>query len=430
MGQTYSEEAYDPVSSPMVKSYRLVTEHSDKLRAVWKWHRPHAVSKEVLRVKVFYQYADQIKLFKQPTRITDETTLTNLRANTRYRVCIDVRGQLNDTVARSEQHCLTASTTMWHTSASIGSSVGALLALAIILLMLLVSQRSRRRRRLRRGANAAASKRSRLDSTFESQFDSMVIRDENAFYDGDEESSCVPETSEQADSVSPNLPGSKSPSIFLPNGIDADVGNAGASNDALIRIESVPLLSREVKTVTFEGDSAPQIINHDDRNVPTDNEKICNSLVDHCSKQHVLNHKGHCPQSSNKVASTHMPGNQQQRRGTSIKHVIQMNDTDHYTIDLMRCKPAPEPSPSPNEPPSPPPPPPPPPPNALLSPASSLPQDEHGSSILDHSEQTAVAADMTTSSVAVTENICAALDMTDAHSLSYNMIYTQLIETL
>ncbi|KAK7109461.1 uncharacterized protein [Littorina saxatilis] len=90
-------------------------------------------------------------------------SISNLVADTYYKVCVVM--YRNDT-SSPERDCVDAATTSWHIPVSIGSSIGAVLALSIIVLIVLLSRCPSLMRRQR----ASASESSKYDSMTSSRY--------------------------------------------------------------------------------------------------------------------------------------------------------------------------------------------------------------------------------------------------------------------
>ncbi|KAL8615738.1 hypothetical protein ACOMHN_007491 [Nucella lapillus] len=97
-----------------------------------------------------------------PPRVSSYS-INNLVADTYYKVCVVM--YRNDT-SSPDRNCMDASTTSWHIPVSIGSSIGALLALSIIVLIVLLSRCPSIARRPR----ASASESSKYDSMTSSRY--------------------------------------------------------------------------------------------------------------------------------------------------------------------------------------------------------------------------------------------------------------------
>lgn len=85
-------------------------------------------------------------------------------------------------VREPEQICANTSD-KWELSAFFGSTAGALIALILIILLILFSKRAKKRQKALNSDLNDKPKRLRFDSAFESQFDSVAIREDTSFYD-------------------------------------------------------------------------------------------------------------------------------------------------------------------------------------------------------------------------------------------------------
>lgn len=115
--------------------------------------------------QVHYQKVASTYLQHSPRLPRDATSynINNLVADTYYKVCVVL--YRNDTLG-VERQCLDANTTSWHIPVSIGSSIGAVLALSIIVLIVLLS----RCPSLIRHQRASASESSKYDSMTSSRY--------------------------------------------------------------------------------------------------------------------------------------------------------------------------------------------------------------------------------------------------------------------
>ncbi|XP_076464146.1 uncharacterized protein LOC143296210 [Babylonia areolata] len=129
-------------------------------------------SNVILGYRVHYQKVAssyvQYSHFLSPS--VSSYSINNLVADTFYKVCVVM--YRNDTSSPDRQ-CLDASTTSWHIPVSIGSSIGAVLALSIIVLIVLLSRCpsiARRHHHHHHHSRASASESSKYDSMTSSRY--------------------------------------------------------------------------------------------------------------------------------------------------------------------------------------------------------------------------------------------------------------------
>lgn len=184
-----------------ILSPQVTPNGNNALVATWSWRNSKLVNR-IKRTRIYY-YTER---YSKPRIVSpnlgsnQKWTVNRATSDTSYRVCIRVEKQQEMEGWPADIVCRKSSPQPWHMPASIGSSVGALLALIVIIFVMATVQRKHRHRR-HNSARGPTSKRSRIDSALESQFDSVAYREETSFYDDATtiyDSTCAP-TSSMAD---------------------------------------------------------------------------------------------------------------------------------------------------------------------------------------------------------------------------------------
>ncbi|CAH1788799.1 unnamed protein product, partial [Owenia fusiformis] len=116
----------------------LRVESSDTSSIYINWSLNSLYSDTVIGYKVHYQAQGEgvIKYSTLLENTEDEFGIENLQAGTHYKVCVAV---FRENI-RPMHQCIDASTTSWQIPVSIGSSIGAILALMIIVLVVAVAR--------------------------------------------------------------------------------------------------------------------------------------------------------------------------------------------------------------------------------------------------------------------------------------------------
>ncbi|XP_074658728.1 uncharacterized protein LOC141911638 [Tubulanus polymorphus] len=160
----------------IVQFLELASASATTINIRWAITREFTVN--LIGAKVHYQRYGST-LVKYSDLLPPESTnysIDKLLANTNYKICLALYNN-SSSVDSPSRHCMDAMTTTWHIPVSIGSSIGAFLALAIIVLIVLMSQCKQRHM-----TNRVRRKSSRYDSQFDSQYDSVAHDPESSSY--------------------------------------------------------------------------------------------------------------------------------------------------------------------------------------------------------------------------------------------------------
>lgn len=124
-----------PTQTP-IKDLSVIGSESNSIHVQWDLHNRNSIN----GFKVWYQHQGSPRIVKSQLLQTDiqDYKIRDLDANTQYKVCVEVY-RANFT-SEPISTCIDAMTSNWHVPVSIGSSIGALLALIIIVVIVLVAR--------------------------------------------------------------------------------------------------------------------------------------------------------------------------------------------------------------------------------------------------------------------------------------------------
>ncbi|XP_012941545.1 uncharacterized protein LOC101862669 [Aplysia californica] len=103
----------------------------------WAWEALGPVEVQSFMVQYHRLASTYIQNSRKLPASTDTYSIQNLVADTYYKVCVTMH---HNASSPPVQGCVEAATTSWHIPVSIGSSIGAILALSIIVLIVLISR--------------------------------------------------------------------------------------------------------------------------------------------------------------------------------------------------------------------------------------------------------------------------------------------------
>ncbi|XP_013379173.1 uncharacterized protein LOC106150739 [Lingula anatina] len=169
--------------SQILSDVRVVASASSSLDIKWTVNTLNSVTGFVVR----HQHEGSQRIIKstllEPS--ISSYVIDDLDANTQYRVCVDVYSK---NFTSPSAVCIDALTSSWHVPVSIGSSIGALLALVIIVIIVMVARfkGSKRTRKFKAngevGKSFFSSTETEASRNFEMSEISIHADDECSFY--------------------------------------------------------------------------------------------------------------------------------------------------------------------------------------------------------------------------------------------------------
>jgi hypothetical protein len=207
------------VESGTFTDLRVETEDRNSVCVSWNWKDSYQ-ARLVKLIQIYYTYEGHGKPSYFPDVRSGGSTrqcASNLTADNYYQVCLRVEKWIhyndtgptdvgnifssNDLQPKIQEivHCQFIRLSSWHMAATIGTTLGAILALITIVMLIIFTRRGRQSLLLRTSAGGTDSTNQswgterregsrytssfRKDSAFESQFDSIAIRDEMSYYE-------------------------------------------------------------------------------------------------------------------------------------------------------------------------------------------------------------------------------------------------------
>lgn len=156
-----------------------------KIFLKWNWSNS-TISPFVENIIIYYSVegSSKMEIFKQLDKSYKTAyVMSDIDLDAKYKICLRVIMSVDWPGVREPDRICANASDKWELSAFFGSTAGALIALILIILLILFSKRAKKRQKARNTDTNDKPRRLRFDSAFESQFDSVAIREDTSFYD-------------------------------------------------------------------------------------------------------------------------------------------------------------------------------------------------------------------------------------------------------